>query len=301
MGKEVTAMNRYALRYCMGQSVRSLSRNAWLAIITSGLIAISLIILGGFLLVTTNVNQFIRNVESNVEVSVFLHDDVDSTELQGRIDELDGVVQQTFVSKEEGLQEFGQTMGDPSLLRDLEGENNPLPDLIRVRVEEPEKVAAVAETIQAYPEVELVDYGEELVARLMQITSRLNYLFLILGISIALGAVFLIINIIRLSAVARQEEVVVMKYMGASNGYIRFPFLMEGMVMGWTGTVIAVLTLGLIYYQLASSFGQDSLILLFQPVMDMERLLPIFIGLAIVGTLMSGFGSFVSIRKYLRV
>ena len=294
-------MNRYAFGYSMKQSFRSLSRNAWLALLTSGMIAISLIILGGFLLVTINVNQFIHTLESNVEISVFLEEGVNVSEVEEKIADLEGVAEQTFVSKEEGLENFARTMGDPTLLRDLEGENNPLPDLIRVRVSAPEQVAVVAETVEAYPEVELVDYGEELVARLMQITSRLNALFLSLGVLIALGAVFLIVNIIRLSAVARQEEVVVMKYMGASNGFIRFPFLMEGMVMGWTGTVVAILALGVIYRQLASAFGQDSLILLFQPVTDMERLLPIFLGLMIMGTLMAGFGSFVSIRKYLKV
>ena len=294
-------MNRYAFGYCMRQSFQSLSRNAWLALLTSGLIAISLVILGGFLLVTTNVNQFIRTLESNVEISVFLEEGVNAGEVENRIRTVEGVAEQTFVSKEEGLENFSRTMGDPTLLRDLEGENNPLPNLIRVRVTAPEQVAVVAEVVEAYPEVELVDYGEELVTRLMLITSRINALFLTLGVLIAFGAVFLIVNIIRLSAVARQEEVVVMKYMGASNGYIRFPFLMEGMVMGWTGTVIAVTVLGIMYSRLSSAFGQDSLILLFQPVTDMERLLPIFLGLMIMGTFMAGFGSLVSIRKYLRV
>ncbi|WP_246451961.1 permease-like cell division protein FtsX [Alkalicella caledoniensis] len=285
----------------MRQSVQSLSRNSWLAVITSGLIAVSLAILGGFLLVTINVNQFIHNVESNVEISVFLNEGVSSSIVEERLDKLDGVVSHTFISKEEGLSDFAKTMGDPTLLRDLEGENNPLPDLIRVRVTEPEQVATVAGAIQVYPEVEMVDFGEELVTRIMQITSRLNSIFLMLGISIALGAVFLIVTIIRISVVARQDEVSVMKYMGASDGYIRFPFLMEGMVMGWAGTIIAIIALGLVYGQLSSSLNQDALTLLFQPVTDMARILPIFLGLMVVGTLMSGFGSFISIRKYLRV
>ncbi|WP_353894389.1 permease-like cell division protein FtsX [Proteinivorax hydrogeniformans] len=294
-------MNRYAFKNCIRQSITSLSRNSWLAIITSGLIAISLAILGGFLLVTLNVNQFIQDVESNVEISVFLNEGVNASEVEDRISNLEGVVSNTFVSKEDGLEDFAQTMGDPSLLRDLEGENNPLPDLFRVRISDPEKVDGIARVIEGYPEVEMVDYGEELVARLMQITSRLNSIFLIFGVSIALGAVFLIVNIIRLSVVARQDEVSVMKYMGASNGYIRFPFLLEGMVLGWVGTTVAIIVLGLIYGQVASSLTQDALTLLFQPVTDMSRLLPIFVGLIVAGTLMSGFGSFISIRKYLRV
>lgn len=294
-------MNRYSFLYCMRQSVQSLFRNLWLAIITGGLIAISLVILGGFLLATTNVNQFIQQIGSNVEVSVFLYEDVEVADVEDRLDHLEGVVSHTFVPKEEGLTDFSKTMGDPSLLTDLEGEDNPLPDLIRVRVTEPEQVASVAEAIEAYPEVELVDYGSELVTRLMQLTNRLNSIFLILGVSIALGAVFLIVNIIRLSVVARQDEVSIMKYMGASNTYIRFPFLMEGMVIGWMGTLVAITILGLLYAQFVSYLSQDTLIFLFQPVTDMAQLLPIFVGLMVMGTLMSGFGSYVSIRKYLRV
>ena len=294
-------MSRYAFLYCMRQSIQALFRNSWLAVITSGLIAISLVILGGFLLVTVNVNQFIHNVGSNVEVSVFLNEGVHEADVEDRLDNLDGVVSHTFVSKEEGLTDFAKTMGDASLLRELEGENNPLPDLIRVRVTEPEQIAAVAEAIQAYPEVELVDYGSELVTHLTEITSSLNTLFLVLGISIAFGSVFLIINIIRLSVLARQDEVTIMKYMGASNSYIRFPFLMEGMVIGWMGTIVAIAILAAVYAQFVSYLSQDTLILLFQPVTDMAALLPIFIGLMVAGTLMSGFASFVSIRKYLRV
>ncbi len=294
-------MYRYAFLYSMRQSIQALSRNLWLAIITAGLIAISLVILGGFLLVTVNVNQFIHNVGSNLEISVFLYDEVDATNVENGLDHLEGVVSHTFVPKEEGLAVFANTMGDPSLLRELEGENNPLPDLIRVRVTEPQEVAAVAEAIQAYPEVELVDYGSELVTSLMEMTSSLNTVFLVLGISIAFGAVFLIINIIRLSVLARQDEVTIMKYMGASNRYIRFPFLMEGMVIGWVGTLVAIAILVFIYDQFVSYLSQDTLILLFQPVTDMSQLSPIFVGLMVVGTLMSGFASFVSIRKYLRV
>ncbi|MCD8511906.1 MAG: permease-like cell division protein FtsX, partial [Bacillus sp. (in: Bacteria)] len=278
-------MSRYSFLYSMRQSIQGLFRNLWLAIITSGLIAISLVILGGFLLVTVNVNQFIHNIGSNVEISVFLNEGTNATEVEDRLDNLEGVVSHTYVSKEEGLSDFATTMGDPSLLSELEGENNPLPDLLRVRVTEPEQVAVVAASIQAFPEVELVDYGSELVTRLMEITSSLNTVFLVFGVAIAFGAVFLIINIIRLSVLARQDEVSIMKYLGASNGYIRFPFLMEGMVIGWMGTLVAIGILALIYTQFITYMTQDTLILLFQPVTDMAELLPIFIGLMIVGTL----------------
>jgi cell division transport system permease protein len=294
-------MNKYSIRYTARQSILSLFRNVWLAVLTAGMIAISLAILGGFLLVATNVNQFIHNIESNVEISVFLHNDVNTQDVAQRLDNLEGVQSHTFVSKEEGLEEFSRTLGDRTLLSGLEGDENPLPDMFRVRVVEPEMVAGLAAVIGAYPEVEMADYGEELVTRLVQVTGWLNSLFLVLSVLLASGAVFLVVTIIRLSVMARQDEVGIMKYLGASNWFIRFPFLLEGMVMGWAGTIAAVLALGLVYFQVAAALQRDAFTLLMQPVTDMARLLPIFVGLIVLGTVMGGVGSFVSIRKYLRV
>jgi cell division transport system permease protein len=285
----------------MKQSIVSLRRNLWLAVVTAGIIAISLAILGGFLLMAVNAGQMLHNIESNVEIGVFLEEQADIEAIQQKFAEHPSVESYTFVSKEDGLEEFSRTLGDRVLLVGLEGENNPLPDLFRVRVHETETVAALAAEIRTYPGVELADYGEELVSRLLAITSWVNTLFLVMSILLALGAIFLIVTTIRLSVLARQDEVGIMKYLGASNGFIRFPFLLEGMVMGWSGTLVAVAALGALYFRLASALQQDALTFFIQPVTEMAKLAPIFIGLMILGTLMGGIGSFVSVRKFLRV
>jgi cell division transport system permease protein len=294
-------MNFNSFRYCMRQTRVSLQRNLWLAMVTAGIIAISLAILGGFLLLAVNASQMIRNIESNVEIGVFLEDGAGVETIRQRLESHAGIHSVTFVSKEQGLQEFSRSLGDRVLLVGLEGENNPLPDLFRVRALDAEDVPAIAAEIAAYPGVELADYGEELVSRLLQITRWVNSLFLVTSILLAVGAIFLIITTIRLSVLARQDEVGIMKYLGASNWFIRFPFLLEGMVMGWTGTLSATAALGLVYYRLASSLNQESLAFFIQPVTDTARLFPIFIGLLLLGTLMGGFGSFISVRRFLRV
>lgn len=294
-------MNFNSFRYCMRQSIVALRRNLWLAVVTSGIIAISLAILGGFLLMAVNANQMIRNVESNVEIGVFLEDGADTGAVRQRLDADERVHSYTFVSKDEGLEEFSRSLGDRVLLVGLEGENNPLPDLFRVRALDAESVTVLAADIAAYPGVEMADFGEELVANLLAITGWVNSLFLGLSILLAVGAVFLIITTIRLSVLARQDEVGVMKYLGASNGFIRFPFLLEGMTMGWMGTLAATSALGLVYYRLAAALQQEALTFFIQPVTDTARLLPIFIGLLVLGTLMGGFGSFISVRRFLRV
>ena len=294
-------MNFNSFRYCMRQSIISLHRNLWLAVVTAGIIAISLSILGGFLLLAVNADQMIRNIGTNVEIGVFLEDGAQVEAIQQKLDNHAGIHSYTFVSKEQGLKDFGHSLGDRVLLIGMEGENNPLPDLFRVRTLDAENVPAVAAEIASYPGVEMTDYGEELVGRLLKITSWVNTLFLAVSILLALGAILLIITTIRLSVLARQDEVGIMKYLGASNWFIRFPFLLEGMTMGWTGTLAATAALAVVYYRLATSLQQEALTFFIQPVTDTAQLLPIFIGLLLLGTLMGGFGSFISVRKFLRV
>jgi len=293
-------MNLNAIKYCLRQGTVSLFRNFWLALVTSGMIAVSLAILGGFLLVVLNVGQIMHSIAGNVEVSVFLSDDADHELIRTRLAGLDGVREYSFVSKEQGLADFGSALGDSALFTGLAGENNPLPDLFRVRVGESASVEALAQEIQGFPGVEFVDYGKDLVTRLLSITRWLNTLSLGVSSVLAASAVFLIVTIIRLSVLARQEEIGVMKYLGASNFFIRAPFFLEGMVMGWAGALFAAVTLGTIYHRLAFSLQREALIFFLQPVTDPEKLWPVFAGLLVLGTAMGGLGSLVSVRRFLR-
>ncbi|MFW0861019.1 MAG: permease-like cell division protein FtsX [Dethiobacter sp.] len=294
-------MSMSALKYGLRQGILSLRRNLWLATVTAGIIAISLAILGGFLLLAVNVGQMMRTIETNLEIAIFLEEGVDPATVSRQLN-LHSLVQgYVFVPKEQGLVEFAQTLGDPAFLAGMEGENNPLPDLFRVRASDAQNVVTLAEEIRAFPGVETVDYGEELVGRLISVTHWLNRLLLGMSALLALGAVFLIVTTIRLSVTARQDEVGIMKYLGASNSFIRFPFLLEGVVIGWTGTLVATIALGLGYERLATSLQQETLTFFIRPVTDPVLILPIFGGLVLLGTLMGGIGSIVSVRKFLRV
>jgi cell division transport system permease protein len=294
-------MNSNSFRYCLRQGYLSLFRNFWLAVVTAGMIAVSLAILGGFLLVAANAGQIMRSIESTVDISVFLYDDADVEEIRQKLIALEGVESLAFVSKEEGLTEFSRTLGDRVPLSDLEGENNPLPDMYRVRVARTDLVPALSAEIQTMAGVEAADYGEQLVLLLTRITGWLNRLLLTVGTLLALGSVFLIITVIRLSVLARQEEIGVMKYLGASNWFIRFPFLIEGMVMGWMGTLVAVLGMGLAYGRLAAFLQRETIAFFLQPVTHLPTLFTILAGLLVAGTVMGGLGSLLSVRKYLRV
>ncbi len=298
---EVIALNINSLRYCLRQSFVSIFRNFWLVLVTAGIIAVSLSIFGGFLLIAVNMEQIIRNIESNVEISVFLYDDADVKEIQFKLDKIKDVKNYIFIPKEQGLEDFRKSVNNRIPLEGLSGENNPLPDLFRIRATRTEVVPSLAREIQGFPGVELVDYGEKMINILNRITGWLSTVFLVMSTLLALGAMFLIITTIRLSVLSRQEEIRIMKYLGASNSFIRFPFIFEGMVIGWIGTLSATAVIGFVYYRFVSSLQQEALAFFVQPVTNMEILIPIFTGLLVIGTLLGGLGSIVSIHRHLRV
>ncbi len=294
-------MSIYSLGYSLRQVFISLRRNLGLAMITSGMIAISLMAVGGFLLVALNLEQVFRNIETTVEVSVFLEDNADVETIRQSIDEHDDVLTYTFVPKDQGLKEFGEAMGNIQILADLVGENNPLPNVFRVRARRAEAVSALASEIRTYPGVEMADYGRETLNRLLVATDWIRAFIVGTSVILAIGAIFLIVTIIRMSVMARQEEISIMKYLGASNWFVRFPFVFGGMIIGWFGTVVAIGSIGIGYYRIAEALQREALAFFLQPVLDPSRIIPIFVSMMLLGTLVGGLGSFISVRKFLKV
>ncbi len=289
------------LKYCLRQAVVSLSRNRWLALISTGMIAVSLAILGGFLLGAVNVDQVMKNVQSNLEIAVFLNESADIPALEERIAQLDGISSLRFIDRHKGLEEFGRSLGDEALLEELTGESNPLPDAFRVRGVSVELIPELAGQIERFSGVESVDYGGELVLSITSISGWLNSFSIAVSALLAVGAIFLVGTTIRLSVVIRQEEIGIMKHLGASNWFIRLPFLLEGLAIGFAGTLVSLTVLGLAYYRLAALLIRKSPLFFLHPVTDPGRLFLVFGSLLLLGVVMGGLGSLFSIRRFLKV
>lgn len=293
-------MNLNSLRYSLRQGVVSLRRNALLALVTTSMVAVSLAILGGFMLLSANVRHIVRTIESNVEIAVFADMGANANALRSELSQLQGVSGIVFVPREVGLRELGQSLGDPGLFQVFTPATNPLPDVFRVRVQAAGEVSSVAEVIRKMRGVDTVDYGEELVAQLLGLTRWISGLLVATSALLGVGAIFLVIAIIRLSVMARQEEIGVMKYLGASNSFIRLPFVLEGTVMGFFGAVLASLVLWLLYDALIAGLQGMALPLLLNPVTGLTQLGPVFGGVMVLGTSVGAFGSILAVRKYLR-
>jgi len=300
------------LRRHLREGFRSVWRNGWMAFASISSIAVSLFILGVFLTLAMNINKLAADIENEVEIRVYLDVSVDRSQipsLQNRIGSLPGVRRIVFVSKEEGLEFLKERLGEEgrALLEGQEGDENPLPDSFTVEVFDPRSIEEVAESIWALnegqdPEPILdLNYGAETVRTLFKVTDyvRLIGFFLVLGL--ALMSMFLIANTIKITITARRREIAIMKLVGATNSFIRWPFFVEGAILGIVGSAIPVGILLYAYRELVDATRAE-LGLLQIALVPYEDVAGVLAGLLLgLGFLIGIFGSTLSVRKFLKV
>lgn len=298
--KGPTAMRLSAFTYYFREAFHSIMRNSWLSVASIGVVAVSLLILGSSLLLVLNANNIADNLESSVEISVFLK--VETTpegleELEDSLGALPEVAELKFVSKQQALEEMQKNFGDrKDILLGLE-EKNPLPDAFRVKTQTVEQVVPLAREIAVYPQVDQVRYGQGVVEKILELSRWVRSAGLVMMVLLAIAAVFLIATTIRLSVFARRKEIGIMKFLGATNWFVRFPFLLEGMFLGLAGALLAV---GAVYYGYISLLGSIQVSLPFmQLVTDRSLLMPMLEGLLVLGLAFGAIGSLISLRKFL--
>ena len=293
-------MRLSTIAYYFREAFYSVLRNSWLSVASIGVVAVSLLILGSSLLVVMNANKIAENLESSVEISVFLQDETtpeDIKELEAALRSLPEVAELKFVSKQEALKEMQENFGEQGdILEGLE-EKNPLPDTFRIKTQTVEQVVPLARELAAYPRVDQVRYGQGVVEKLLDLSRWVRTAGLVTMVLLAIAAVFLIATTIRLSVFARRKEIGIMKFLGATNWFVRFPFLLEGMFLGLAGALLAVVA---VYYGYQSLVKNIQVSLPFMKlVTDHSLLVPMLEGLLVLGLALGALGSLISLRKFL--
>ncbi|MBM7853665.1 cell division transport system permease protein [Desulfohalotomaculum tongense] len=285
--------------YCIREALVSILRNGWMTVASISIVAVSLVILGGSVLLVMNTGYLTQRLESKVEISVFLEEELaaaDVKEIGEKIKSTAGVAEVKFIPKEKALQEMKKSLGSRAqVLEDLE--KNPLPDAYRVKAEDANQVPALAGSFEQLDGVEMVRYGKGVVEKLLSVTQWLRVaswtLMGILGVS----ALFLISTSIRMSVFARRREISIMKLLGATNWYIRAPFLMEGLIMGLAGALLAVAVVYLGYIALVDKIKVSLPFINLVPGEEVFTVVPgALLGL---GILIGIFGSLISIHRFL--
>jgi cell division transport system permease protein len=291
------------LKYFLKDAMNSLKRNITVSTASIATVAATLFILGIFMLTILNVNQGIINVESKVEVKIFLKDDITTaqkTELEKNVKAVAGVTAVTFESKEQALANFKEQLGDQnkSLVEGLE-KDNPMPSSYIVKVNDPNTITSVVEAVKGKAYILSIKDGREIVNKIMSITNTIKWVgsaifFILIGVSL-----FLIGNTIKIIVYSRRREIGIMKYIGATDWFIRWPFIIEGIVLGVIGALIAD---GILFYAYKVVFAKVTTGLLMMQLVPVSYVYTYILGLfMLAGILIGAIGSSISIRKFLAV
>lgn len=297
-------------RYILRETFYSMKRNPWLSIASVLTVMVSLVILGFSVFFFANASNMAKSFESELEIATFVQKSATPLEvqaLQSKIQAMPGVASVTIVTKEQALTDFGKTMsgtqssgGDgtqSNLLADLGG-TNPFPDKLTVKASDPQNVIVLANELSALSGVERVRYGQGFVDKLLTFTQWLRWIGLGVVAAFAIASIVLISINVKINVFSRRREIQIMKLVGASNGFIRWPFLIEGMTLGLIGGALAAGIVGMGYSWI--SFNIQST-LTFLPVVQNELLFrQVSVGLLLGGMLIGAIGSGLSLQKFLR-
>lgn len=288
--------------YFITESLHSIRRNGLMSMASLMTVALSLLILGIFTIMVLNLNNMASVLESQVQVTVYLQDSLKEAEIREvgtRITKLPGVTRVNFIDKKEAMARFKQRLGaQQGLLAEL-GEANPLPNAFEVKVDRPERVKPVALAIAQLKGIEAARYGQEVVEQLFSLTRMVRIFGSVLIIFLGLAALFIIVNTIRLTVFARRREIGIMKYVGATDWFIRWPFIIEGVLLGSLGAAISSLLLTQLYGMVT---GQVYGTLAFLPLLPQYPMLGyVNIFLLLAGVAIGALGSIISVKKFLRV
>jgi len=295
-------MTLNSTRYILRETAHSMKRNPWLSIASVLTVMVSLVILGFSIFFLLNASNMAKSFESELEIATFVKSNTTQAELEGlktQIQSMPGVASVTVVTKDQALTDFGKTMGgsQSNVLSDLGG-TNPFPDKLTVKATNPQKVKALADTMATLPAVDKVRYGQGFVDKLLKFTEWLRWIGLGVVAAFGVAAVVLISINVKMNVFSRRREIQIMKLVGASNSFIRWPFLIEGLVLGLVGGALAAGIVGM-GYNWITMYVQSTLT--FLPVVQNGILFrQVSVGLLLAGMTMGALGSGFSLQKFLR-
>ena len=286
--------------YYVQEVFRSLRRNNWMTFAAVGTVAVSLFILGVFLILALNMNRAASLLESQVQISVYMTDDLTEGEevaLGDQIKALQGIESVKYIGREEARERLSERLGEQKYLLDALGDKNPLPNAYEVTVRQPDMVETAAKQIERMDGVESAKYGQDVVEHLFDIT-RLVRLFGVMLILLLGGAtVFIIANTIRLTVFARRREIAIMKYVGATDEFIRWPFVLEG--IGCIGGIISAFVLRSFYAGVTNKVYDT---LAFFPLIPQSPFMTyVSIVIVLLGMAIGAAGAWVSLKRFLKV
>ncbi len=291
------------LRYSFTEAFKNIFSNGWMTLASIFTVIASLLVLGVFLTLTINVNHMVNNIQDSYEVVVFVDEKVndDGVEAIGeKIKKISNISEVKLTTSEERLENLKDKMGNDADKLDRYEDDNPLRDMYRVTLEDLSLSESTIEEIEEIDGIAKIQRNEEAVNKLVTIARYIQNFSLWIILALAIVSIFIISNTIKLTVYTRRKEINIMKFVGATDWFIRWPFIIEGIFIGILGAGISI---GLILggYVLLNSV-LSSLEVAFISLLPLNDLAWIIVGSSLgLGAILGGIGSFISVRKHLNV
>ena len=299
-------MKRHETSYFFREGVRGIFLHGFMSFAAVGVIVACLLIMGSFALLAYNLDVMIQEVQGSNEILVIVDETLSRSEaksLSSEFQHIDNIARADFVTKEEALKEFsGKMEEEDRWLFEGMDENNLLRDRYVVQLEDTGRMQETADKLERLPGVARVTARPDIVDKLGQVRNADNAICLLLIVILMAVSVFIISNTIKLATFDRREEIAIMRVVGATKRFIRWPFIIEGFLLGLMGAVIAFFLQWRIYGMFVNSIqNMLSSITLIQSIPFSEILWPVLAVFLLAGFLAGMGGSVLTIRKFLRV
>jgi cell division transport system permease protein len=297
-------MKSRTFRRHVRESFKSLGRNGWMMFASVSAVTITLLLVGVFIVIMMNLNNVATSIEEDVEIRV--HIDVTATEenqqgLREQLEKLSEVKTVTFSPKETELNQLMSSFGEEGDAFAMFEQDNPLSDVFVVQTKNPTDTMKTAKKIEKMQFVGKVNYGQGSVEKIFQVTDFSRNVGIVLIIGLLFTAMFLISNTIKITIFARRREIEIMKLVGATNWFIRWPYFLEGLWLGLLGAVLPVAIIGVSYYY-AHNYLAQKLEGNFIQLLEFSPFIYQVSGLLILmGAFIGIWGSVMSVRKFLKV
>lgn len=291
------------INYFIVDALKSIKRNITVSFAAMLTVLVTFFVLGTFTLVGLNFNKTIEDVADKIEIKVYLQDDiklVNKREVEIKLSEQDGVKAVTYESKDEAFTKLKKDLeGNSGMLEGYSLENNPLASSYIVTLEDASYASNVTKAVEDMTGVESVTNQQELIEKISRVVDFVQILGVILFFVFIGVSIFLIMNTIKLAVYSRRREVGIMKFVGATDWFIRWPFVIEGIIIGAIGSLLAT---AVIYFIYRGVFGFIASNLLIANLVPVSFVLTTLLGGFLLGGIVVGaIGSIAALRKFLVV
>ncbi len=284
--------------YLAKEGLKNVWNNRIMSIASVCVLVSCLVLTGAAALFSINVAQVVESVGDSNETTVYLKSDISQLEavyIGKDIEKLDNVVSTTFFSKEEALEQYKDELGD-ELFAQIE-DRNTLPDAFVVVMEDLSLYDETVAEIKSIDGVDSINDHRELAKKLTEISNLINIICVGVVSALMIISIFIIANTIRATMYSRRFEISIMKSVGATDSFVRMPFLIEGVVIGIVSAVVSTGAISLLYESVMSAITS---MIPFSYIPLSSVLLYVAAAFALAGIVVGFFGSFISIRKYLK-